>query len=83
MEMLGIASLVSIALFCAAGWLHSRSRVPPPMEIRSPSGRSPAEYAFRAQVSIFRKSSELCILVGVLNFIVAFVMLLISMIPTH
>ncbi len=83
MEMFGIASLVSIALFCAAGWLHSRGRLPPPMEIRSASGRSPAEYAFRERVAMFRRTGEMCILVGVLNLIVALVMMLFSMVPTE
>jgi uncharacterized membrane protein YphA (DoxX/SURF4 family) len=79
--LLGVAGTISLALFGAGSWLLSRGRTPPPPGIRSESGRSPAEYAFRAQHAVFRRSGEVCVLVGVLNLFIALVLALIALVP--
>ncbi|MEJ0044846.1 MAG: hypothetical protein WDN04_00830 [Rhodospirillales bacterium] len=81
MELLGVAWVVSLALFAVAAWLFARGRVPPPLGMRSESGRSPAEYAFREQHAALRRYGLLCVVVGVLNLLASLFVALLYVMP--
>jgi hypothetical protein len=73
--------MISLALFGAAAWLFALGRVRPPSGIRSESGRSPAEYAFREQHATLRRYGQLCVLVGVLNLLASLFVALLYVMP--
>ena len=73
MMLLGSAMTTSALLFGLGAWLLSRARVPPPANLRSESGRSPGEYAFRARNANWRRRGEFALLAGVINLLVMIV----------
>jgi hypothetical protein len=74
MDLLGGDCALSFLLFIAGAYCLSRAKDPPPENVRSESGRSPAEYAFRAHAATLRRSGEICVAAGVINLLIALVL---------
>jgi hypothetical protein len=81
MELLAVTWLISLALFAGAAWFYARARVRPPAGIRSESGRSPAEYAFREQHATLRRYAQMCVVVGILNVVASLLVVLLYVMP--
>jgi hypothetical protein len=71
MVIVGIAEIFSLMLFAIAAGLSLRAAARPPHAIRTESGRSPAEHAFRRRKSVARQGSLVCLLVGALSMMSA------------
>ena len=81
MEVLAAATGISVLLFCLAGALLLLAGVRPPMPVRTESGRSPAEHAFRRHRAILRQGSLVLILAGAATLGGAMILALITFVP--
>jgi hypothetical protein len=81
MEVLAAAAGISALLFCIAGILLMLAGVQPPMQIRTESGRSPAEHAFRRHRTVLRQGSLVLMLAGAATMAGAVILALATFAP--
>ncbi len=67
MSLLTVAAIISLLLFIIAGGLMMHAAARPPMAMRTESGRSPAEHAFRRHKAALRQGSLVCMVAGAVN----------------
>jgi hypothetical protein len=81
MEVLASAAAISVLLFSIAAGLLMLAGVRPPMEIRTESGRSPAEHAFRRHRAVLRQGGLVFILAGGATLAGAIILALVTFVP--
>jgi hypothetical protein len=70
MLFLALAALVSASCFGSAIVLWNRADIRPPQAIRTESGRSVAEHAFRKRVNAYRDGSVACLIAGLVAILI-------------
>jgi len=64
MLFLALTAMGSTSFFGSAIFLWNMAEIRPPQDIRTESGRSPEEHAFRKRVNKYRDGSVACMLAG-------------------